>query len=94
MLSVLKHTKTPVKFWFLKNYLSPQVKVRKFFNIFENAIQNTLRFLKYRILGIFIFYFFKINVNFVGKTLFLKIILFIWIFFIKFITISTRIWVT
>lgn len=27
MLSVLKHTKTPVKFWFLKNYLSPQIKV-------------------------------------------------------------------
>ncbi|XP_078695179.1 UDP-glucose:glycoprotein glucosyltransferase 1-like [Branchiostoma floridae x Branchiostoma belcheri] len=26
MLSVLKHTKTPVKFWFLKNYLSPAVK--------------------------------------------------------------------
>ncbi|CAH1183606.1 unnamed protein product [Phaedon cochleariae] len=26
MLSVLKHTKMPVKFWFLKNYLSPQVK--------------------------------------------------------------------
>ncbi|KAK4879085.1 hypothetical protein RN001_007231 [Aquatica leii] len=26
MLSVLKHTKTPVKFWFLKNYLSPQLK--------------------------------------------------------------------
>ncbi|XP_017781204.1 PREDICTED: UDP-glucose:glycoprotein glucosyltransferase [Nicrophorus vespilloides] len=26
MLSVLKNTKTPVKFWFLKNYLSPQVK--------------------------------------------------------------------
>ncbi|XP_028131393.1 UDP-glucose:glycoprotein glucosyltransferase [Diabrotica virgifera virgifera] len=26
MLSVLKHTKRPVKFWFLKNYLSPQVK--------------------------------------------------------------------
>ncbi|KAF0989308.1 hypothetical protein HZS_87 [Henneguya salminicola] len=24
MLSVLKHTKTPVKFWFLKNYVSPQ----------------------------------------------------------------------
>ncbi|XP_039963772.1 UDP-glucose:glycoprotein glucosyltransferase [Bactrocera neohumeralis] len=24
MLSVLKHTKSPVKFWFLKNYLSPQ----------------------------------------------------------------------
>ncbi|XP_055601750.1 UDP-glucose:glycoprotein glucosyltransferase [Uranotaenia lowii] len=24
MLSLLKHTKTPVKFWFLKNYLSPQ----------------------------------------------------------------------
>ena len=22
MLSVLRHTKTPVKFWFLKNYLS------------------------------------------------------------------------
>lgn len=27
MLSVLKHTETPVKFWFLKNYLSPTVKV-------------------------------------------------------------------
>lgn len=23
MLSVLKHTKTPLKFWFLKNYLAP-----------------------------------------------------------------------
>lgn len=28
MLSVLKNTKTPVKFWFLKNYLSPTFKVR------------------------------------------------------------------
>lgn len=27
MLSVLKHTKTPVKFWFLKNFLSPTFKV-------------------------------------------------------------------
>lgn len=27
MLSVLKNTKTPVKFWFLKNYLSPAFKV-------------------------------------------------------------------
>uniref|UniRef100_A0A1X7TRA6 Glucosyltransferase 24 catalytic domain-containing protein n=1 Tax=Amphimedon queenslandica TaxID=400682 RepID=A0A1X7TRA6_AMPQE len=26
MLSVLKHTKNPVKFWFLKNYFSPQFK--------------------------------------------------------------------
>ncbi|XP_065164353.1 UDP-glucose:glycoprotein glucosyltransferase isoform X2 [Atheta coriaria] len=26
MMSVLKQTKTPVKFWFLKNYLSPQIK--------------------------------------------------------------------
>ncbi|XP_067851613.1 UDP-glucose:glycoprotein glucosyltransferase 1 isoform X2 [Heptranchias perlo] len=26
MLSVLKHTETPVKFWFLKNYLSPTFK--------------------------------------------------------------------
>lgn len=28
MLSVIKHTKSPVKFWFLKNYLSPSFKVR------------------------------------------------------------------
>lgn len=28
MLSVLKNTKTPVKFWFLKNYLSPTFKVK------------------------------------------------------------------
>ncbi|XP_074994430.1 UDP-glucose:glycoprotein glucosyltransferase 2 isoform X3 [Calonectris borealis] len=27
MLSVLRHTKTPVKFWFLKNYLSPTFKI-------------------------------------------------------------------
>lgn len=27
MLSVLKNTKSPVKFWFLKNYLSPSLKV-------------------------------------------------------------------
>ena len=27
MVSVLRHTKTPVKFWFLKNFLSPTVKV-------------------------------------------------------------------
>uniref|UniRef100_A0A8D3BSA1 UDP-glucose glycoprotein glucosyltransferase 2 n=1 Tax=Scophthalmus maximus TaxID=52904 RepID=A0A8D3BSA1_SCOMX len=27
MLSVLRHTKIPVKFWFLKNYLSPSFKV-------------------------------------------------------------------
>lgn len=26
MLSLLKHTKSPVKFWFLKNYLSPSFK--------------------------------------------------------------------
>lgn len=26
MLSVLKHTSNPVKFWFLKNYLSPTFK--------------------------------------------------------------------
>lgn len=26
MLSVMKHTKSPVKFWFLKNYLSPSFK--------------------------------------------------------------------
>lgn len=26
MLSILKHTSTPVKFWFLKNYLSPTLK--------------------------------------------------------------------
>lgn len=29
MLSVLKNTKTPVKFWFLKNYLSPTFKVNQ-----------------------------------------------------------------
>jgi len=31
MLSVLKNTKSPVKFWFLKNYLSPTVKVFMFY---------------------------------------------------------------
>ena len=27
ILSVLKNTHRPVKFWFIKNYLSPQFKV-------------------------------------------------------------------
>lgn len=27
MVSVLRHTETPVKFWFLKNFLSPSFKV-------------------------------------------------------------------
>ena len=27
MLTVMKNTKNPVKFWFLKNYLSPTIKV-------------------------------------------------------------------
>ncbi len=31
MLSVIKHTKSPVKFWFLKNYLSPSFKVKQNF---------------------------------------------------------------
>jgi len=29
MVSVMRHTKTKVKFWVLKNYLSPQFKVRE-----------------------------------------------------------------
>lgn len=28
MLTVIKNTKNPVKFWFLKNYLSPTIKVK------------------------------------------------------------------
>lgn len=31
MLSVLKNTKSSVKFWFLKNYLSPTFKVLYYF---------------------------------------------------------------
>lgn len=30
ILSVLKNTRRPVKFWFIKNYLSPQFKVVSF----------------------------------------------------------------
>lgn len=39
MLSVLKQTKTPVKFWFLKNYLSPTFKVRM---VIETLITSAL----------------------------------------------------
>ncbi len=31
MLSVRKHTKSPVKFWLLQNFLSPKFKARKTF---------------------------------------------------------------
>ena len=34
MLTVMKNTKTPVKFWFLKNYLSPTFQVRDFKELF------------------------------------------------------------
>lgn len=37
MMSVLKNTKSPVKFWFLKNYLSPSLKVS--FDIFYSILQ-------------------------------------------------------
>lgn len=44
MLSVLKHTKTPVKFWFLKNYLSPQIKVTYQVNVVQFGV--TIFFLR------------------------------------------------
>jgi len=41
MLSVLKNTKSPVKFWFLKNYLSPTVKVFiQFIILCDELIKN------------------------------------------------------
>ncbi|KAI5635339.1 UDP-glucose:Glycoprotein glucosyltransferase domain-containing protein [Phthorimaea operculella] len=36
MLSVLKHTKSPVKFWFLKNYLSPSLKITLYLYIIQS----------------------------------------------------------
>ena len=44
ILSVLKNTRRPVKFWFIKNYLSPQFKVNIathgsfFFFFFKNIL--------------------------------------------------------
>ncbi|VDK76301.1 unnamed protein product [Anisakis simplex] len=35
MLSVMKHTKHPVKFWLLKNYLSPHFKVSSFIYLYH-----------------------------------------------------------
>jgi hypothetical protein len=40
MLSVLKNTDRPVKFWFIKNYLSPKFKVRTFLLIFKVPLTN------------------------------------------------------
>lgn len=40
MLSVIKHTKSPVKFWFLKNYLSPTLKVSDY--VHEVELLNKL----------------------------------------------------
>jgi hypothetical protein len=36
ILSVLKNTRRPVKFWFIKNYLSPQFKVVYVYDEFSN----------------------------------------------------------
>ena len=41
MLSVLRHTKTPVKFWFLKNYLSAGLIVSLFI-LFRDRHQISL----------------------------------------------------
>ena len=38
MLTVMKNTKSPVKFWFLKNYLSPTFQVRKNYNVIVDMI--------------------------------------------------------
>jgi len=43
ILSVLKNTQRPVKFWFIKNYLSPQFKVclHLFLHLFIFHFENT-----------------------------------------------------
>jgi UDP-glucose:glycoprotein glucosyltransferase len=38
MLTVLKNTKAKVKFWFLKNYLSPQFTVSKNFKLIKHLL--------------------------------------------------------
>lgn len=43
MLSVLKNTRTPVKFWFLKNYLSPTFKVGFLRFYFSNRLFSKSR---------------------------------------------------
>lgn len=64
MLSVIKHTKTPVKFWFLKNYLSPTLKVSKLCvcvrymlkrEIFysTNTEPLLMKYLFFRVIGLF-----------------------------------------
>lgn len=46
ILSVLKNTHRPVKFWFIKNYLSPPFKVKHFFFFYiGNSKQNLTRLL-------------------------------------------------
>ncbi len=65
MVSVLKHTKTPVKFWILKNFLSPDLKVSvrfvvhvRFIRIYDNlkikkllvyCIRSVILFIKKKI---------------------------------------------
>lgn len=43
MLSVLKHTKTPLKFWFLKNYLSPTFKVCYLLEIYSEKQKKKIK---------------------------------------------------
>lgn len=46
MLTVMKNTKSPVKFWFLKNYLSPTFQVLKATENFFYQTEKNLMFLK------------------------------------------------
>jgi len=46
MLSVLKNTKSPVKFWFLENYLSP--KFKEYAPLFSKAYNTSIEFVTYQ----------------------------------------------
>ena len=61
MLSVLKNTKTPVKFWFLKNYLSPTFKVSYLVFEKENMLIKEIFAVQY---AVYCFYFICVFKNF------------------------------
>jgi UDP-glucose:glycoprotein glucosyltransferase len=46
MLTVLKNTKSPVKFWFLENYLSP--KFKEYAPLFSEAYNTSIELVTYQ----------------------------------------------
>lgn len=70
MLTVMKNTKSPVKFWFLKNYLSPTLQVHKNYNVIVDMIylcRTSFSCRSYMLRNIYFFVYTTVNITTFGR---------------------------